>query len=403
MPVLFVAVLVIMGSFAMLLPSIMYVLGNMGLSSGLSTPIIAVYSLAQFLTGPQWGRLSDVKGRKPVLATALFLGSLSYGSMALFSDSMTALFLTMVCAGLCAGSLAVVFAAVSDITDVKNRTRGMALVGAAIGLSFVIGTAIGGSVAGADAANATMLWPATSASISCLLGSILVTLFMKETHFGQPSDAPLPVKGNEHSKSTSRFAAFQRVARHPTLVKLCFLILAFTFSLALMEPLVPKYILVHFQWGPIEMRNVLVFIGVILVTVQTMLVGPLAKRFGEIMLVRVGLGLMGSGLLLLAVFPDPYLIYVALTFTSIGTALFSAAGLSIASQEAADNDKGAVLGVAQSMQALGRSFGPLVAGFLFDANVGLPFLLGSIVVMILLISFQRLTRQFHLKPMRSQG
>ncbi len=397
MPVLFVAVLVIMGSFAMLLPSIMYVLGNMGLSSSMSTPIIAVYSLAQFLTGPQWGRLSDLKGRKPVLAVALFLGSLSYGSMALFSDNIVALFLTMICAGLCAGSLAVVFAAVSDITDVKNRTRGMALVGAAIGLSFVIGTAIGGSVAGSDAASATMTGPATSAFVSCLLGSLLVALFMTETRQGQQSDTA------SQGKTMNRFAAFQRVARHPTLVKLCFLILAFTFSLALMEPLIPKYILVHFQWGPIEMRNVLVFVGVILVTVQTTLVGPLAKRFGEIMLVRIGLGLMGSGLLLLAAAPDPYVIYIALTFTSIGTAFFSAAGLSLASLEAADDEKGAVLGVAQSMQALGRSFGPLVAGALFDVSVGLPFFLGSFVVVVLLISFQRLTRQFHLKSVRGQG
>lgn len=391
MPVLFASVLVIMGSFAMLLPAIMYVLGNMGLSNSLSTPIIAAYSLAQFLAGPQWGRLSDRLGRKKVLATALFMGALSYTAMAVFAGSTIALFLTMVCAGLCAGSLAVVFATVSDITTPENRTKGMGVIGAAIGLSFVVGTAIGGSIAGDSAGSASMFGPASAAALVCFLGSAMVVFLMKETR--QANTADRTAEGD----SASRIAAFQKIARHPVLLKLCFLILAFTFCLALMEPLVPKYILVHFDWGPIEMRNIFIYIGVTLVIVQGTLVGPLANRFGEVMLVRVGLGLMGGGLIILAVLPEPLFLVIALTLTSVGTALFNASALSLASHQAQDNERGAVMGVAQSMQALGRSFGPLVTGLLFDVNVGLPFMTGAAVVIVLLLSFQRLTHRFRAK------
>lgn len=387
MPVLFAAVLVIMGSFAMLLPAIMYVLGNMGLSNSLSTPIIAAYSLAQFLAGPQWGRLSDRLGRKKVLATALFMGGLSYGAMALFAGNTIALFLTMVCAGLCAGSLAVVFATVSDITTPENRTKGMGVIGAAIGLSFVVGTAIGGSIAGESAASASIFGPASAAALVCLLGAAMVIFLMKETRHATTAD--LVAEGD----SPSRLAAFRKIARHPVLLKLCFLILAFTFCLALMEPLVPKYILVHFDWGPIEMRNIFIYIGITLVIVQGTLVGPLANRFGEVMLVRVGLGLMGSGLVILAILPEPLFLVIALTLTSIGTALFNASALSLASHQAQDNERGAVMGVAQSMQALGRSFGPMATGLLFDLNVGLPFLTGAALVTVLLLSFQRLTHR----------
>lgn len=391
MPVLFASVLVIMGSFAMLLPAIMYVLGNMGLSNSLSTPIIAAYSLAQFLAGPQWGRLSDRLGRRKVLATALFMGALSYTAMAVFAGSTIALFLTMVCAGLCAGSLAVVFATVSDITTPENRTKGMGVIGAAIGLSFVVGTAIGGSIAGDSAGSASMFGPASAAALVCFLGSAMVVFLMKETR--QANTAAPTAEGD----SASRIAAFQKIARHPVLLKLCFLILAFTFCLALMEPLVPKYILVHFDWGPIEMRNIFIYIGVTLVIVQGTLVGPLANRFGEVMLVRVGLGLMGGGLIILAVLPEPLFLVIALTLTSVGTALFNASALSLASHQAQDNERGAVMGVAQSMQALGRSFGPLVTGLLFDLNVGLPFMTGAVVVIVLLLSFQRLTHRFRAK------
>ncbi len=387
MPVLFASVLVIMGSFAMLLPAIMYVLGNMGLSNSLSTPIIAAYSLAQFLAGPQWGRLSDRLGRKKVLATALFMGALSYTAMAVFAGSTIALFLTMVCAGLCAGSLAVVFATVSDITTPENRTKGMGVIGAAIGLSFVVGTAIGGSIAGDSAGSASIFGPASAAALVCLLGSAMVVFLMKETRH------PITAEQGAEGDSASRIAAFQKIARHPVLLKLCFLILAFTFCLALMEPLVPKYILVHFDWGPIEMRNIFIYIGVTLVIVQGTLVGPLANRFGEVMLVRVGLGLMGGGLIILAVLPEPLFLVIALTLTSVGTALFNASALSLASHQAQDNERGAVMGVAQSMQALGRSFGPMVTGLLFDLNVGLPFMTGAVLVAVLLLSFQRLTRR----------
>lgn len=391
MPVLFASVLVIMGSFAILLPAIMYVLGNMGLSNSLSTPIIAAYSLAQFLAGPQWGRLSDRLGRKKVLATALFMGALSYTVMAVFAGSTIALFLTMVCAGLCAGSLAVVFATVSDITTPENRTKGMGVIGAAIGLSFVVGTAIGGSIAGDSAGSASMFGPASAAALVCFLGSVMVVFLMKETR--QANTADRTAEGD----SASRIAAFQKIARHPVLLKLCFLILAFTFCLALMEPLVPKYILVHFDWGPIEMRNIFIYIGVTLVIVQGTLVGPLANRFGEVVLVRAGLGLMGAGLIILAALPEPLFLVIALTLTSVGTALFNASALSLASHQAQDNERGAVMGVAQSMQALGRSFGPLVTGLLFDLNVGLPFMTGAAVVIVLLLSFQRLTHRFRAK------
>lgn len=381
MPILFAAVLVIMGSFAMLLPSIIYVLSNMGLSSGLSTPILAVYSFAQFISGPRWGRLSDRIGRKKTLLIALTGSTVSYGIMAGFAGNIGVLFVTMMFAGAFAGALAVVFASVSDITLAENRTKGMGIIGAGIGLAFIVGTAIGGSISGGSAETANLVGPAGAASIASAIGFLLLLFLMKETL------TPEMLEANSKAGHVGQQTPFQQLKGNRPLVKLSALIFGFTFCLALMEPLIPKYIQYHFDWGPKEMRNIFLYVGVILVVVQGGVVGRLARRWGEQVIAKIGLFFMGAGLLGLALFPAPIYMLVSLTLTSVGAAFFNAATLSLASLLSGDAVKGATMGVAQSMQALGRSFGPLIAGALFDIQTDMPFWAASIIVFILLLTF----------------
>lgn len=405
MPILFGSVFVVMGSFAMLLPGILYVLGNMGLSPSLSTPILAAYSLAQFFAGPQWGRLSDQIGRKKVLFSAMFMGSLAYLCMSLFADNVVLLFFTMVWAGACAGTLAVIVAAVSDITTAETRTKGMGLVGASIGLAFIFGTAIGGSISGANAEAATIVEPAMMSFLACLIGSLVVLIFFKETKFsaetvsqGRNGNTLEDVSAASAARSVAtpgRLDAFKKIARHPALLKLSFLILIFTFCLALFEPVVPIFVKDQFNWGPPELRNVYIFVGCIFVLVQGGLIGPLAKLLGERKLVLIGLLLTATGLLLLGVLASKIVLYVSLIFVFVGTALFNASSMSLASHEAEDHEKGAVLGVVQSMQALGRSIGPMVAGVMYDFHQTVPFITGGVLVILLFIMFIRLTRQLH--------
>ncbi len=385
-----------MGSFAMLLPSIMHVLANMGYSASLSTPILAAYSVAQFIAGPQWGRLSDQKGRKKILYSAMFMGSLAYLSMSLFGSNVIVLFITMAWAGLCGGAMAVIVAAVADMTTTETRTKGMGMVGASIGMAFVCGTAVGGAIAGETTATATIVAPATAASIACLTGALAVFFFFKESR-----KADISIIENDAGKNAApavlagRLDAFRKIARHSTLLKLCFLILGFTFCLALLESIVPIYTKDLFSWGPPELGRVFVFVGIIMVVVQGGLVGPLASRFGERKLVGTGLALMASGLLLLATLPSPAYLYLSLSVTFVGAALFTASSMSLASHEAEDHEKGAILGVVQSMQSLGRSVGPMVAGLMYDYHQATPFLTGGMLVLCLLFIFIRLTRQFH--------
>lgn len=147
MPVLFFIILLDIAGFGMLLPSIMFVLRNLGAEPGYATLIVAMYSVGQFVAGPFWGRLSDKTGRKPILMISLFGAFIAYLLMAI-AETPEMILISRIFAGLMAGNIATAYAAVSDLTTPENRAKGMGVLGAAFGLGFVVGPAIGGFLGG---------------------------------------------------------------------------------------------------------------------------------------------------------------------------------------------------------------------------------------------------------------
>ena len=110
---------------------------------------MAVFSLMSMLTAPLWGRLSDRVGRRPVLMVSMAAAALAYLWMG-FADALWMLFAARALAGACAGNIAAAQAYIADVTPPEKRARGMGMIGAAFGLGFIIGPALGGVVAGND-------------------------------------------------------------------------------------------------------------------------------------------------------------------------------------------------------------------------------------------------------------
>jgi DHA1 family tetracycline resistance protein-like MFS transporter len=171
----FVCVIDVLG-FGILIPLIPYMAAQFGATPALITPILGSYSLFQLLGAPLWGALSDRYGRRPILITSMLGACGSYLLLA-GAASLPMLLLARSLAGFMAGNIAAAMAYASDISSNADRARSLGVVGAAIGIGFMLGPAIGGALAGEQLQGANFLLPAlVSAALSVL--AVLLVLFM---------------------------------------------------------------------------------------------------------------------------------------------------------------------------------------------------------------------------------
>src|ERR1700691_530374 len=128
------------------------------------TSMMSCYSLGQFFSSPLLGRLSDRIGRKPVILASLVCSIASYVWLG-FASALWMLFAARLLAGAGAGNIAAAQAYVTDVTPPEGRAKGMGLIGAALGLGFTVGPALGGLAAGGDAGGAHLAYPAFLAAL----------------------------------------------------------------------------------------------------------------------------------------------------------------------------------------------------------------------------------------------
>ena len=178
--VLFVVVVVNLVGFGIVIPLLPFYSLHYGASPDEVTLLMACYSAAQFITAPLWGRASDRWGRKPILVASLAGTVASYVWLA-YAGDLADLFWSRALAGVMAGSLSAAFAYMADITDEANRARGMGMIGAAFGLGFIAGPAIGGLLAGGDPQSVDFRLPALAAVLFCSVALVLAATVLQES------------------------------------------------------------------------------------------------------------------------------------------------------------------------------------------------------------------------------
>ncbi|PCI46774.1 MAG: hypothetical protein COB49_08005 [Alphaproteobacteria bacterium] len=385
MRVLFFIILLDISGFGILLPTVMFVLQNMGAGPGYATLIVAMYSIGQFVAGPLWGQLSDRIGRKPVLLISMAGAFFAYLLM-IVAKTPEMILVSRLLAGFMAGNIATAYAAVADLTPPENRAKGMGVLGAAFGLGFVIGPAIGGFLGGATPETASIYYPSIASAVMVALAMLATIFFFKET---------LSKEHRDEMKSRirlSRLEALRKVVLHPVMTRFCIFIFMVSLTAALMEPVLPLLVGNRYGWGPLNMGYIFIVVGLVIATVQGGLVGRLAKTFGEKNMVKISLSLLIFGLLLIIYTPVPYGVVLGLCCTGVGTTLFTTGMSALVSHRAAPTERGLVMGVVQSMQSFGRSVGPLFAGSLFAYWEALPYLAGVGLMVVALGWMVMLTR-----------
>jgi MFS transporter, DHA1 family, tetracycline resistance protein len=336
--------------------------------------ILTIYALAQFIFTPILGSLSDRYGRRPIIIAALAIETISFALSAL-ANTLPFLLIARFVGGLGASNIGSAQAVVSDVTPANERARGMGLIGAAIGLGFVVGPALGGLLA--SLGPALPFWVAMGVAIANML---LVFFFLPETRKRQAATEA------EESHSSSAFvvlAGWRQVLRNAAAARLVLINLLFTIAFTAMEAIFPLFTQHAFGWTAMQNGYVFTYVGIIIVIMQGGLVGQLVKRFGERSLLIVGLIMLAAGLALLPWSTQLALLLIALGILSAGEGMVTptiSALLSFASPAAA---QGETLGFAQGIAGMGRVIGPLIAGTIYAlGGPGTPFLLGAGLVLL---------------------
>jgi DHA1 family tetracycline resistance protein-like MFS transporter len=222
---IFLTVFVDLVGFGIIVPLLPFYAEHFHASPETVTLLMAIYSLMQFFSAPLWGALSDRHGRKPVLLASLLGIGLSYLWLA-FAHSLWALFAARALAGIMAGNIAAAQAYVADVTPPEKRAQGMGLIGAAFGLGFILGPAIGGLLGGEDPTAPRFLGPGLAAAGLSFLALIFAVVALKESL----DPAHRTVAGH---RPLSRFSALAAGLGDPQLRLTVILLFLVTFVFAL--------------------------------------------------------------------------------------------------------------------------------------------------------------------------
>jgi MFS transporter, DHA1 family, tetracycline resistance protein len=370
--------------FGIFLPVSPFYAESFGASPAIVTLIGAAYSLMQFVFSPVWGRMSDRSGRRPVVLSSIVFAIIGWMVLG-FSGSLYTLVLARLISGFGNANLGTVQAIIADVTDEKDRARGMGMIGAAFGLGFLFGPIIGGVLS---------VWfgphvPAFVSAALAMVNLVAAYFFLQETR---------PAHGGAKAspRSLSPITALTDAMRLPRAGALLWVMLIYSIGFSLMESGIQLFIEREYvdaallgtkeghQRASVLSTQVLVMVGVVAVIVQGFLIRKLRTRYHERQMIIAGTVIVAASLAyygLLPLFHLPFAFMFVGTITlAFGSGITSPSVSGLLSTSADESEQGSVLGAGQAVGALGRIIGPAMAGLLLEMFRGLPFLVGAVLM-----------------------
>ncbi len=386
MPILFLIVFIDLVGFGLIIPLLPFYAEHFRADPAEVGLVMATYSLTQFLAAAAWGRMSDRTGRRPVLLISLAGAVVAYLWLGMV-DSLWSLFAARALGGAMAGNISAAFAYTADITTPANRARGMGMIGAAFGLGFIAGPAIGGILAGPDPINADFQTPAFVAAGLSATALVLAVALLKES-LSPEIRARLAAK-----PPRQRWAQFTDALKHPNVGLLIGLSFLATLVFAGLEATFAMWSERTFGWGPQQNGYLFAFIGLLSATIQGGMMGPLARRFGEPRLIVHGALALAVGMGLIPFSTTLPVLLLAMAILGYGFSVITPSLNSLVSLQVGEEDLGGVMGIGRSATTLARVIGPVWAGYLFSVlGKDWPYYTGMAVMVGVAVLARRVSK-----------
>ncbi|HSG42846.1 MAG TPA: MFS transporter [Anaerolineales bacterium] len=367
-------VLIDMLGFALIVPLLTFFADTFGATPFQTGLLVATYAAMQMIAAPILGRISDRFGRRPVFLISIFGTFVGFVILGV-SNSLWMLFLSRVLSGLTAGNISVAQAYIADVTDEKNRARGMGMFGAAFGIGFILGPALGGVLSQFGFAVPSFV----SAGLA-FINFFTVYLWLPES-LTEERRAELSSKKQDVSMN-ALFSAL----RSPLVGPLLWVRFGFAIAFNSFQTVFPLYVLYRFDLNAQQAGYILAYLGVVLVIMQGGVIGPLAERFNEYKLLVTFLGFALVGMIGWAVASTIPILLVVMFPMAVGAGSFNSLINSAISKAVKPEEVGGMLGFGAGLESSTRVVMPALASYLLGAyGTSTPGYMGSVVLFIVVV------------------
>lgn len=352
--------------FGIIIPVLPFYSRELGATSFHLGLLMATYSVMQLIFAPIWGGLSDKNGRKPFIMLGVIGFAISFFIFAM-ANSLWVLFFARTLGGfLSSAAMPTVMAYISDTTTDEERSKGMGLMGAAMGIGVIFGPAIGGFLASYGPKT-----PFFVAALISIINSVFIFLMLPESLCKENRNRQVKIKRPSLRQGlTSPIKSF---------LLLCFVV---SFATANLESTFVYFANDTFGFAQREMGIAFMTMGIVSVVVQGGLVSRLINSFGEETVIRAGLLITGSAYFLIIMAIDLTTLIFYLSLSGVGMGILRPSLTTLISKRTVF-EQGVSMGMISSFDSLGRIIGPIFGGATYLLGHNYPYITGAIIMFML--------------------
>ncbi|MGI6712516.1 MAG: MFS transporter [Bacillota bacterium] len=371
MVVLVIIQFLVMVGFGIVIPILPFFVDKLGGGALAVGIFMSVYSVMQFFFAPMWGRLSDRIGRRPVILIGLCGYGLTFIMFGMVNNLYLLIGLRALSGIVSSATLPTSMAYLADITEGKDRSKGMGMIGAAMGMGMIFGPALGG-------------WLGNySFSLTFFAAGGLALLLLPFTLIFLPES----LKRSTTADSGRRRPRLSLEVLKDPLFALFAFNFVLNFTMTMFETTFALLSAAKVGFGSGEMGIIFAILGVFGVIVQGGLIGPLVKKFGDAKLVKAGALICAAGLLLIilsANYGHSILLVMSTVVFMVGNSLMTPTSSSLVTKQNSQG-QGTSLGFFASFASLGRILGPVTGGALFGLSMSLPYVTGAALLLLIVL------------------